>query len=161
MESKRRRVTVTQYHRLKTYTESDSSEVGSDEECQVLSETDDTPLDMDNLSMNGEWQIFVQENHIVAEDIEETPCLSTAGNEIFVDEYPGAAEIKSRGLNAYAQIMETDEYREAYRFFSEEANFAEFAWLNNAGLSMKIMDEYCKLPFVSIDPDTSKIQRFC
>ena len=143
---------TARYQSLKA-TESDSTEIGSDEECQVLTDTENVPIDINSRTEEVEWQIFEEEeSHVEATDIEETPCLTAAGNDILVEEYPGAAEIKAQGLNAYAQITETDEYREACRFFSEEANFAEFAWLNHAGLSMRMVDEYCKLPFVSISP---------
>lgn len=150
--SKRHRFMTARYQNLKA-TESDSTEIGSDEECQVLTDTENVLIDINSLTEEVEWRIFEEEeSHVEATDIEEPPCLATAGNDILVEEYPGAAEIKAQGFNAYAQITETDEYREACRFFSEEANFAEFAWLNHAGLSMRMVDEYCKLPFVSISP---------
>ena len=149
--NKRRRLTGTRRRILKKVSESESSEVGSDEECQFLSDAEDVPLDINGFEVDRElWKDLVDEDRSIAESMEETTPLEIARGDIFVEEYPGAAEIKSRGLHLYAQIMETDEFQESWRFFSQQANFEEYAFLNEARIPMAKIDEYCKLSFVNL-----------
>lgn len=146
--NKRRRLAGTSYLTLEKPSESESSGVGSDEEYDAVSVLEDVPLDMNGLAVDGEWQSFVEENRLVAENANEPPCPDMSGNDIVADEYPGAAEIISQGPTLFAQIKETNEYRESVAFFSQQADFAECEFFVNSGLPMRKIDEYRELPSV-------------
>ena len=75
---------------------------------------------------------------------------------MFVENYPGAAEIIKTGPNMYAQLLEADsEHSEGREIvgpwypFAGRAEWELAKWLNSAHLSMNKVDEFLRLDYVS------------
>ena len=111
-------------------------------------------MNIDGLTMDGEWQSYVEEDRFEGGDIEEIPCLDTGGNDIIVEEYPDAAIVIGQGHNIYSQTMAADEHHEKrkitglYYPFSGEEDWKMFRWLSSLRVPMDKIDEFFKLSYV-------------
>ena len=132
----------------------ESSEVASDEECGPLPASEDFFMDMDGPPMDVEWQSFEEENLSGRRDAEEMPCMDTVGNDIIIEEYPGAAIIIEKGHNLYSRIIAADEHREKRKIagpfypFSGKEDWETFKWLSSLHEPMEKIDEFFKLSYV-------------
>ena len=138
----------------KILSEDESSEVGSDEERISQSTSEDIPLNLNDSLMDGEWQNFEEETRSGRVDVEEMPCLGTGGNDIVVEEYPGAAIIIGDGQNLYSRIIAADEHSEKRKIagpfypFSGQKDWEMYKWLSSLRGPMEKIDEFFRLPYV-------------
>lgn len=138
----------------KIFSEAESSEVGSDEECEFPSAPEDVAMDIDGPQMDGEWQNFEEEDQSGERIVEGTPSLDVAGNDIVVEEYPGAAIIIGKGQNLYSRIIAADEHREKRKIagpfypFSSKEDWEMYKWLSSLRGPLEKIDEFFKLPYV-------------
>ena len=138
----------------KTSSEAESSEVGSDEECEPLSASEDVLMDIDGPPVDGGWQNFEEGDRSGKTVVEGTPSLNTIESDIIVEEYPGAAIIIGRGQNLYSRIIATDEHREKRKIagpfypFSGQEDWEMYKWLSSIRGPMEKLDEFFKLPYV-------------
>ena len=105
---------------------------------------------------NDKDQDFLAESPLLLDGSSEDSHLSgVSTSTIYVEEYPGAAEILGEGLNIWEQRLEEDKYSENRKVarwypFAGEAEWKTAEWLNAAPLSMQDIDSFLKLDFVSL-----------
>lgn len=131
------------------------SEVGSDEELHASLLLESVPMNLDGPIMDGEWQNFAERNRSEAEGGEASPRDSgTIANDIVVEEYSGAAEVKSQGRDPFAQLLANDEHRERRDIvgiwwpFSCREDWQVFKWLSSLRAPMEKIDEFFHLDYV-------------
>ena len=82
------------------------------------------------------------------------PCMDTVGNDIIVEEYPGAAIIIEKGHNLYSRIIAADEHSEKRKIagpfypFSGQKDWEMYKWLSSLRGPMEKIDEFFRLPYV-------------
>ena len=75
-------------------------------------------------------------------------------SDIVIEEYPGAAEIKSQGRDLFAQVLADDEHRERRNIvgiwwpFSCREDWQVFKWLSSLHAPMEKIDEFFHLDYV-------------
>ena len=116
---------------------------------------DDT-LDQLELEVDDDLGILLDKPLILDTASEDSRFSDAPACSMFVENYPGAAEIINTGPNMYAQLLEADsEHSEGRGIvgpwypFAGRAEWELAKWLNSAHLSMNKMDEFLRLDYVS------------
>ena len=136
--------------------DSETSEVGSDEEYGLLPASEDVIMDIDFPTVNDEWHCFAGGEPISAGNVERPSRCDVAELDVTIEEYPGVDKIKGQGCNTYTQLLQTDEHSEQrsvsgvwYPFACRE-EWQVFRWLSSLRVSMDRVDEFFGLDYVSL-----------
>ena len=112
-------------------------------------------MDLDGPIMDEEWRSFAERNQLEAEGGEASPRgLGTIMSDIVIEEYSGAAEVKSQGRDPFAQVLENDEHHERRNIvgiwwpFSCREDWQVFKWLSSLHAPMEKIDEFFHLDYV-------------
>lgn len=115
---------------------------------------------------NARDQEFLAESPLLFDGSSEDSHFSgVSTSNVYVEEYPGAAEILGEGLNIWEQRFEDDKYSESRKVarwypFASEAEWKTAEWLNAAPLSMQDIDTFLKLDFVSLQMTGTRCYSF-
>ena len=128
---------------------------GEELECKSLSANDNTRMDLNDPSIGDERQSFFEENDFTgmgwARGTEGTLLKAHIASSIFVEEFPGAANIIGKGHHLYSQNILTDEHCEKRKIagpfypFSGREDWETFKWLSSLNVPMEKLDEFFKL----------------
>ena len=135
--------------------DSETSEVASDEEYGLPPASEDVIMDIDFPTVNDKWHCFAGGEPISAGNVERPSRCDVAELDVTVEEYLGADRIKGQGCNTYTQLLRTDEHSEQrsvsgvwYPFACRE-EWQVFRWLSSLRVSMDRVDEFFGLDYVS------------
>ena len=134
--------------------DSESSEVGSDEEYGLLPASEDVTMDVDFSTADAESCCFAEEKLITTGNVEGPPRCDVAELDVIIEEYPGAGKIKGRGCNTYTQLLVTDEHNRQRSVaglwypFSCHEEWEVFRWLSSLHVPMDKLDEFFGLDYV-------------
>ena len=134
--------------------DSETSEVASDEEYGLPPASEDVIMDIDLPTVNDEWHCFAEEEPIAAGDVERPSRCDVVELDVIVEEYPGAGRIKGQGCNTYTRFLMTDEHNEQRSLaglwypFSCHEEWQVFRWLSSLHVSMDKVDEFFSLDYV-------------
>ena len=113
-------------------------------------------ITLEQLEIDDNLGFFLDSPLILDTASEDSRFSDASANSLFVENYPGAADIIGTGPNMYAQRLEADsehsEGREvigAWYPFAGRAEWELAKWLNSAHLSMNKVDELLRLDYVS------------
>ena len=141
-------------HKGTKLSDSESSEVGSDEEYGLPPAPEDVIMDADYSTVDAEWCYFEKEELIIARNAEGPPCCDVAELALIIEESPGAGRIKGQGCNTYTRFLMTDEHNEQRSLaglwypFSCHEEWQVFRWLSSLHISMDKVDEFFSLDYV-------------
>ena len=136
--------------------DSETSEVGSDEEYGLLPASEDVIMDVDFPTVDAEWRCFAGGEPTTAGNVERPSCYDAAELDIIVEEYPGAGRIKGQGCNTYTQFLVNDDYNKQRSVaglwypFSCNEEWQVFRWLSSLHVPMDKVDEFFSLDYVRL-----------
>ena len=141
-----------------------ASTVPSDEENanSPMPECETTAGDPQDITSESQFEVdddlgFLSGGPLILDTASEDSRFSNASaNSLFVENYPGAADIIDTGPNMYAQRLEADSEHSGGREvvgpwypFAGRVEWELAKWLNSANLSMNKIDEFLRLDYVS------------
>ena len=141
-------------HKGTELSDSESSEVGSDEEYGLPPAPEDVIMDAYLSTVDAIRCCSAEEEMITAGNVEGPPRCDVAELDVIIEEYPGAGRIKGRGCNTYTQLLVTDEHNRQRSVaglwypFSCHEEWEVFRWLSSLHVPMDKVDEFFHLDYV-------------
>ena len=127
-----------------------------EEEINRMSGTEDSDqVPVEDLELDDNFD-FLAGGALTLDTAYEDPGISNvSATNIYIDKFPGAAEIMGIGPNMYTQRLEADEHIESRRIagpwypFAGKMDWELAKWLNSSHLSVDKVDEFLRLDYVS------------